>query len=196
MKMIWGLCLLCFVMGPQTAHTGPLPKTDKMEDIAAPEEEVKVLMFGVLQLSESLNHVYETTDAKMNKIIQTLKSHEETLKKLGRQTEQASEVEKQMKEVIQLLQAQMATQQAETKKTKDWLANLEQEEVELKTKVERLEKHLKNSLPTSIRELQGRAEELTSILTGLQHLTEFQKENIEIQNEKLTKLLHMSDIVG
>lgn len=75
-----------------------------MEDRVAPQEEVNVLMFGTIQFSESLNYVYETTEAKIAKISKTLKSHEGTLQNLGRQTEQAAEVEKQMKEVIQLLQ--------------------------------------------------------------------------------------------
>ncbi|XP_034566391.1 uncharacterized protein si:dkey-114l24.2 [Notolabrus celidotus] len=191
--MIWGVCLLCLAGGLGVVHAGPLRNTRKMEDMAAPEEEIRVLMFGVLQFSESLSYVYDTTEAKVAKIWQTLRSHGETLQKLGRQTEEAAEVEKQMKEVIHLLQAQMVMQRAETKKTNSWLANVEQEEVELKTKVEKMEMHLKNSVPTNIKELQKRANEVTDILKGLHHLTEFHKENIETQNEKLSKLLQMSD---
>lgn len=48
----------------------------------------------------------------------------------------------------------MAKQQAQTKITEDWLASMEQEEVELKTKVKKLEVYLNNSVPTSIKELQ------------------------------------------
>lgn len=49
----------------------------------------------------------------------------------------------------------MAEQQAETEVTKDRLANLEQEEVELRTNVKRLETHLNKYVPTSsIKELQ------------------------------------------
>ena len=102
--MIWGLCLLCVAGGLRAVQAGPLAKTGKMEDKAAPREEVNVLMFGVIQFSESLNYVYETTEAKIAKISQTLKSHEGTLQRLGEQTEQAAEVEKKMKEVIKLLQ--------------------------------------------------------------------------------------------
>ncbi|XP_044036540.1 uncharacterized protein angptl8 [Siniperca chuatsi] len=193
MKMIWGLCLLCLAGGLGAIHSAPVRKTGKMEDKAAPQEEVNVLMFGVIQFSESLNYVYETTKAKIGKISQALKSHEETLQKLGRQTEQAAEVEKQMKEVIQLLQAQMAKQQAQTKMTKDWLASMEKEEVELKTKVKRLEMYLNNSVPTNIKQLQERAEEHSNILKGLQHLTQFQKENIETHNEQLSKLQNISE---
>ncbi|GAA6218104.1 uncharacterized protein LOC108902967 isoform X2 [Lates japonicus] len=191
--MIWALCLLCVAGGLRAACAGPLTKTSKMEGTAAPEEEVNVLMFGVIQFSESLNYVYETTEAKIAKISQALKSHEGTLQKLGEQTEQAAEVERQMKEVIQLLQAQMAKQQAQTKMTKDWLASMEQEEAELKTKVKRLEMYINNSVPTNVKELQERAEEHSMILKGLQHLTQFQRENIETQKEQLSKLQKMSE---
>lgn len=51
-------------------------------------------------------------------------------------------------------QAQMAEQQAQTEKTKDWLTGIEQEDVELKTKVKKLEMYLNDSGPTSIKELQ------------------------------------------
>ena len=51
-------------------------------------------------------------------------------------------------------QVQMAEQQAQTKKTKDWLTGIEQEDVQLKTKVKKLEMYLNNSVPTSIKELQ------------------------------------------
>ncbi|XP_073350441.1 angiopoietin-like protein 8 [Pagrus major] len=182
MKMILGLCLL-FLAGGLRVHAGLLRKTK-----AAPQEEVSVLMFGVIQLSESLNLVYETTEAKIAKISQTLISHEGTLQELGMQTEQAAEVEKQIKEDIQLLQAQMAEQQAQTKKTKDRLTGMEQEEVELKTKVKKLEAYLNDSVPTSIKELQERAKEHSDVLQGLRHFIRFQKENIDTHGDQLSKL--------
>lgn len=103
-KMIWSLCLLCVAGGLRSVHAGPIRNSSKMEDKAAPQEEVNVLMYGAIQLSESLSHVYETTGTKIEKIQQTLKSHEGTLQKLQKQTELVAEEEKQIKEVIELLQ--------------------------------------------------------------------------------------------
>lgn len=102
--MIWGLCLICVAGGLREVHTGPIRNTSEIGDKAAPQEDMNVLMFGVIQFSESLNYAYETTEAKIAKISQTLKNHEGTLHKLGKQTQQAAEVEKQIKEVIELLQ--------------------------------------------------------------------------------------------
>lgn len=59
----------------------------------------------------------------------------------------------------------MAKQHAQTKMTTDWLDSMEQEEVELKTKVKRLETHLNNSIPTSIKELQVEKAEIFFIVT-------------------------------
>uniref|UniRef100_A0A3B5ME73 Uncharacterized protein n=1 Tax=Xiphophorus couchianus TaxID=32473 RepID=A0A3B5ME73_9TELE len=98
------LCLVCLVGGFGAVLAGPIRKTGSMEGKAAPQEEVNVLTFGVIQLSESLNYVFETTEAKMERISKTLKSREETLQQLGQQTEQAAEVEQQIKVVVQLLQ--------------------------------------------------------------------------------------------
>ncbi|XP_067427091.1 uncharacterized protein angptl8 [Thunnus thynnus] len=191
--MIWGLCLLCVAGGFRAVHAGPVRRTSKMEDKTSPQDDMNVLMFGVIQFSESFNYAYETTEAKIAKISQTLKTHEGALQQLGKQTEEAAEVEKQIKQVIQLLQAQMAKQQAQTTMTKDWLARMEQEEVELATKVRRVEMNLNNLFPSNIKELQERAAEHSHILKGLQHLTQFQKENIETHNEQLSTLQKMSD---
>lgn len=101
--MTWGLCLLC-VAALGTVHAGRLPKSGKVEDGAAPQEEVNVLMFGVVQFSESLSYVYQTTQAKLAKITEALKTHEWTLQELFKETEQAAVEEKQMKDVIGSLQ--------------------------------------------------------------------------------------------
>ncbi|XP_035808461.2 uncharacterized protein angptl8 [Amphiprion ocellaris] len=194
--MIWGLCLLCLAVGLEAVHAGPIRKTGKIEDKVAPQEEVNVLMFGVIQFSESLNDVYETTEAKIAKVSQTLKRYEGSLQNLVKQTEQAAEVEKQIKTVVQLLKTQMAVQQVHTKMTKDYLTGIEKEAVELKTKVKRLEMYLNKSVPTSVKELKERAQEHSNILKGLQHLTQFQKENIDTQNEHLSKLQKMSEAMA
>ncbi|XP_040927704.2 uncharacterized protein angptl8 [Betta splendens] len=191
--MIWALCLICLAGCLREVHAGLIRNMSAMGRKAAPQDEVNVLMFGVIQFSESLNYALENTEAKLAKISQALKNQEGTLQKLGKQAEQAADMEKQMKEAIQLLQAQMVKQQAQAKLTNDWLANMEQEEMELKTKVKRLEMYMDNSAPSSIKELQARAEEHSHVLKGLQKLTEFQKENIETHNEKLYKLQNMSE---
>ncbi|MEQ2301865.1 hypothetical protein AMECASPLE_000630 [Ameca splendens] len=167
-----------------------------MEDKAAPQEEVNVLMFGVIQLSESLNYVFETTEAKIERISKTLKSHEETLQQLGKQTEQVAEVEQQIKEVVQLLQEQMAKQQAQTHITKDWLSSIEKDEEEMKAKVQQLEMYINNAASNTLKELQDKAEDHFQLLRGLQTWNGVQKRNIETQDEQLSKLQKMSEAMS
>ncbi|XP_072298274.1 uncharacterized protein angptl8 [Eucyclogobius newberryi] len=186
--MIWSLSVLCFALVFKRVDTGPVRKMGRMEPSAAPQDEVNVLMFGVIQFSESLNYAYETTEAKIAKITKALKSHEQTLLQLGAQTEKAAEVERQIKDVIRLLQDQMAKQEAQTSMTRDWLAHIEQEEEQLRAKVKRLDSYLNTALLTSIRELQERVKEHSSALQGLELLTQYQRERIELQNEHLLKL--------
>ncbi|XP_054877549.1 uncharacterized protein LOC129352533 [Poeciliopsis prolifica] len=195
MKMIWSLCLVCLVGGLREVLASPIRKTGSMEGKAAPQEEVNVLMFGVIQLSESLNYVFETTEAKIERISKTLKSHEETLQRLGQQTEQAAEVEQQIKVVVQLLQEQMAKQQAQTHLTKDWLNSIEKDEEELIAKVHQLEMYINNTAPNTLKELQNKAEAHLQILKGLQTWNKIQKKDIESQDEQLSKLQKMSETI-
>lgn len=98
------LCLV-FVAGALGAvQTVPIRKSSKTEDRAAPVDEVNVLMFGIIQLSESLSYAHKRTETKIARITQTLKSHEGTLQNLEEKAEEAMEVEKEMKAVIELLQ--------------------------------------------------------------------------------------------
>lgn len=103
MNLIWSLCLICLTGGLRAACARPVRKTSKKNN-AAPQEEVSVLTFGVIQFSDSLKFISETTEAKIDKIGQTLKNHEGTLQRLGRHTEEAAKIEEQIKAVIMLLQ--------------------------------------------------------------------------------------------
>ncbi|KAM9783920.1 angiopoietin-like protein 8 isoform X2 [Syngnathus typhle] len=164
--MIWSLRLfyLSALLGAVRAR--PVKHADR----AAPREDVNVLMFGVLQLGESLNSVYESTEGKVANILLTMKEHEGNLKRLGEQTAQAGEVEKQMKEVIELLQEQMFQQETQAKTAEGRLADIEREQAQLWTKVKSLEAYLNSTFPASIKELQ------------------FQKQKIDKQAKQLAAL--------
>lgn len=103
MNLLWSLCLICVAWGLRAAHAGPVGKTNKKKN-AAPQEDVNVLMFGVIQFSDSLKYISETTEAKIDRISQTLKNHEGRLQRLGRRAERTAEIKKQIKVVIMLLQ--------------------------------------------------------------------------------------------
>lgn len=103
MNLIWSLCLICLTGCLRAACANPVRKTSKKNN-AAPQEEVNVLIFGAIQFSDSLKYISETTEAKIDKIGQTLKNHEGTLQRLGRHTEEAAKIEKQIKAFITLLQ--------------------------------------------------------------------------------------------
>lgn len=103
MNLIWSLCLVCLSGGLKAACARPVRKTSKKNN-TAPQEEVSVLMFGVTQFIDSLKYISETTEAKIDKIGQTLKNHEGTLQRLLRHTEEAAKIKKQIEAVIMLLQ--------------------------------------------------------------------------------------------
>ncbi|XP_077476102.1 uncharacterized protein angptl8 isoform X2 [Stigmatopora argus] len=188
-RMMWALCLICLAGVPGAVRAGPV----KRPGGAAPREEVNVLTFGVIQLGESLNDMHQRTEAKVANILRTLKAREDALEQLREQTQQAAEVEKQIKGVILLLQDLTFKQGAETKMTEGQLADMEREEAILRKKVKSLEAQLNSTSPTSIKELQERAAYNASILKGLQHLTQFQKQKIDKHAEQLSTLQKMSE---
>ncbi|XP_061604809.1 uncharacterized protein angptl8 [Phyllopteryx taeniolatus] len=191
--MIWSLCLLYLAGSLGAVHPGPVKRPQKTANSVAPQEDVNVLMFGVIQLGESLNDLYESTESKLTKILHTLKQREGALMQIGEQTAQAAEVERQIKGVIQLLQDQTFKQEIQTKMREGQLANIEREEAVLQTKVKSLEAYLNGTFPTSIKELQERAALNASILKGLLHLTQFQKQKIDKHAEQLSTLQRMSE---
>ncbi|XP_077590261.1 angiopoietin-like protein 8 [Stigmatopora nigra] len=188
--MMWILCFIYLAGVPWAVQAGPVKRPG---GAAAPQEEVNVLNFGVLQLGESLNDMHQRTEAKVANILRTLKAREDALEQLREQTQQAAEVEKQIKGVILLLQDLTFKQGAETKMTEGQLANMEREEAVLRSKVKSLEAQLNRTSPTSIKELQERATFNASILKGLQHLTQFQKQNIDKHAKQLSTLQRMSE---
>lgn len=103
MNLIWTLFLICLTGGLRAACASPVRKTSK-KNKAAPQEEANVLMFGVLQFSDSLKYISETTEAKIAKIGQTLKNHEGMLQRLRRHAKETAKIRKQIKAVVMLLQ--------------------------------------------------------------------------------------------
>lgn len=103
MNLIWSICIICLAGCLTAARARPVRNIGKKNN-TAPEEEVNVLMFGVIQFSDSLKYISETTKAKVDRIAQTLKNHEGTLQRLGRHAEEAAKIEKQIKAVVMLLQ--------------------------------------------------------------------------------------------
>lgn len=112
MKLILILFVFCLAV-----HARAVTKARKTEAAVDPQQEVNLLMFGIIQFSQAFRYVHETTEAKVKRISQILQRQEETLQKLGTQAEQAAEVEKEMKEELQTIQVRKTEkicQQGET----------------------------------------------------------------------------------
>lgn len=90
---VWALCG-CGARAAPVAPTGE----------PAPEEEVNVLMFGVLQFSDSLRHTYQSTEARLARLVRAVRNTETLVRTLDRQTLEAKQAEVQIREGIQRLQ--------------------------------------------------------------------------------------------
>lgn len=89
-----------WVFGSCGARAAPVAPTEE----PASEEEVNVLMFGVLQFSESLRHTYQNTEARLARLVRAVRNTESLVRTLDRQALEAKQAEAQIREGIQRLQ--------------------------------------------------------------------------------------------
>lgn len=78
-----------------------MPRTDSK---VAQVDDVNVLMYGVLQFSESLHHMYQNTEAKMERITRAITDTERLVRRLDQETEQTIRSERQIKDKLGIIQ--------------------------------------------------------------------------------------------
>lgn len=154
----------------------------------APEEEVNVLMFGVLQFSDSLRHTYQSTEARLSRLVRAVRNTETLVRTLDRQALEAKQAEVQIREGIQRLQAQTADLKSTTQQAKGKVEQVQQEELELKMKLNRLESTLTKASPDNVKALKEAVQKHSVLLKDLLVWTKEQKEKLQLQNQQLTQL--------
>lgn len=97
------LSLLFVTLCSKGAFTSPL-KTGQAGESLASKDEVNILMYGVLQFSESLHHMYQSTEARLARVMTAVSRTESEVKKLGHDTEEAAQTKQQIKEKLRLIQ--------------------------------------------------------------------------------------------
>ncbi|XP_042564648.1 uncharacterized protein angptl8 isoform X2 [Clupea harengus] len=182
--MTRALCVLCVaaVLAFQGVQAAPVGEQE------ASEEEVNVLMFGVLQFSDSLRYTYQLTEARLARLTRAIRSTEGLLRQLDRQTLEAKQAEVQIKEGIHLLQAQTADLKTTAQQTKGKVEQVEQEELEIKTKLSGLNSIFKKASPDSVKSLKEAVQRHSMLLKDLLDRTQEQKGILQLQNLHLTKL--------
>nr|XP_055045264.1 uncharacterized protein angptl8 [Misgurnus anguillicaudatus] len=178
------LCVLCAALCLNCVISSPLKNIQSKGNLASVDE-VSVLMYGVLQFSESLHHMYQSTEAKLERVMKAIRRTESEVKRLGLDTEQAAQTELQIKEKLKLIQAQMESLQAQTQESRSKITRLEQEEAELKKKLKNLEEDLNSSLPEIIKD---KTFKNTALLKDLMKWAEEQKIKLKNQTQQLAQL--------
>ncbi|XP_051569614.1 uncharacterized protein angptl8 [Myxocyprinus asiaticus] len=178
------LCVLCVVLCINGGFSSPLKSAQSREKLASVDD-VNILMYGVLQFSESLHHIYQSTEAKLARVTQAISRTESDVRRLGQDTEEAAQTECQIKEKLQLIQAQMEGLQVQAQENRGTITRVEQEEAALKKKLTTLEENLNSSVPGKIKDTTLKN---ITILKDLMKWTEEQKLKLEIQNQQLAEL--------
>ncbi|XP_074059545.1 angiopoietin-like protein 8 [Macrotis lagotis] len=107
--------LLCLLLMPTLAL--PMPTPSKPSQELALQDEVNILIHGVLQFGQTLSHIYKATEAELDKASRSLGLYEQTVdmlqEDLGSTRARTQELEKSLGEIqaeedILVLQAQGA----------------------------------------------------------------------------------------
>ncbi|XP_067276994.1 angiopoietin-like protein 8 [Pseudorasbora parva] len=178
------LCLLFATLCVDGVSASPL-KSFQVGGNLASMDEVNILMYGVLQFSESMHHIYQSTEARLTRVMKAISRTESKVKRLGHDTEEAAQTERQIKEKLQIIQAQMKALQNQVQENKGTVTRVELEGAELRKKLTSLEENLNNSVPDMTK---GTTFKNISLLKDLMKWTQEQKLKLENQNQQLADL--------
>ncbi|XP_066529609.1 angiopoietin-like protein 8 isoform X2 [Hoplias malabaricus] len=191
---MWSILCICVCVRAYGVSSSPL--RPQRETQLAKADEVNVLMYGVLQLSESLHHMYQSTEAKLARVAREIKNTESVVQHLGQDMEEAARVEGQIKEGLSFIQAQTAALQAQGQQTMGLVNSVGQEDAELKQKLNNMEEQLSISNPASISALKETTQKHNTILKDLKSWTLQQIRQLERQTQQLAKLQKRTNIVS
>ncbi|XP_051994594.1 uncharacterized protein LOC127652487 isoform X2 [Xyrauchen texanus] len=178
------LRVLCVALCMNVVFSSPL-KSAQNGDKLASMDDMSILMYGVLQFSESLHQIYQSTGARLARVMQAISKTESKMRMLGHDTEEAAQTERQIKEKLQLIQAQMEGLQAHVQKNRGTITRVEQEDAALKKKLTTLEENLNSSMPDKYKDTTLKN---IAILKDLMKWTEEQKLKLQNQNQQLAEL--------
>lgn len=96
------LCVLCVVV-PWAFLNGVVQAAPASQK-PAQEDDVNVLMYGVLQFGDAMRHTFQSTEAKLARLLAAVHKTEGLVRQVDQQTLEAKEAEIQIKEGINHLQ--------------------------------------------------------------------------------------------
>lgn len=180
------LPLLCVSLWAMEAPGTPLKRGKKQSKLASLDD-VNVLTYGVLQLSDTMHHTYQDTDRRVTRINTMLQRQQGALQKLRDEVTQATQREGEIRKSLSHLQTQTAGLHTQTLQMKEALRRAETEQLELIKQVADLENSLDTSAP-NIRALQDWAHQRSYILKALEEWVQYEQQNLQDQDQQLTRM--------
>uniref|UniRef100_A0A8C2D4J2 Si:dkey-114l24.2 n=1 Tax=Cyprinus carpio TaxID=7962 RepID=A0A8C2D4J2_CYPCA len=158
------LCVLFAALCANRVSSSPLKSVHAGEKLASMDD-MNILMYGVLQFTESLHHMHQTTEARLARVMKAMSQTESKMNRLGHDTEEAAKNERLIKEKLQLiqkeldqcaqqlvcLQDQMKALKIQIHENRETVTRVELEETQLKKKLTSLEENLNSSVPDTIK---------------------------------------------
>ncbi|KAG7460331.1 hypothetical protein MATL_G00220220 [Megalops atlanticus] len=187
--------LLCVTLWVSGSAAVPLREQQGQETLASVDD-VNVLTYGVLQLSDTVHHIYQSTARRMERVNAALGSQESTLNSLRDTAAQATHAEQQIRHALTQLQLQTAGLYAQAAQMRMMLQRAEQEEAELQRQVNHLETTLRESTSNNIRTLKELALEHSKALKVVLKWIQEQRQAVEDQGQQLSQLQRQVRLSG
>ncbi|KAJ8389101.1 hypothetical protein AAFF_G00123070 [Aldrovandia affinis] len=181
------LCVALWAAGAPGAAGSPAegPKVASVRD-------VNVLMYGVLQFGDALQHVYHSIGGGMTRIYAALQRQEGALRALREEVARATRREGQIRDALSHVQTQSAGLHAQAAQMRTMLREVEKEEAELQNQVTGLEKTIEGSAP-NVTTLKDLALQGSNVLKALVKWTQDQRRILEGQDEQLSLMQRRSN---
>ncbi|KAJ8333088.1 hypothetical protein SKAU_G00419840 [Synaphobranchus kaupii] len=185
------LPLLCVTLWAAEVPGTPL-KTEEGRSKPAFVEDVNVLMYGVLQFSDAIHHIYQETRGRMSRIHTLLLRQEGELQQLQEEVGQATQKEEEIRTTLSQLQTQTAGLHTHTMEMRTEVQKAEREQVELQNQVISLETSLERPAP-NITTLKDLALEHSNILKVLEEWVQEEKRTLKDQDQQLTHMQSLTE---
>ncbi|MGH0189161.1 UNVERIFIED_CONTAM: hypothetical protein FKN15_033877 [Acipenser sinensis] len=159
------------------------------------EEDVNILMYGVLQFSSGLREMYRGTSSKFTQIFHSLDAFERTLGLLGKSVREAKDAGGELESSVLQLQREETQLKSQSTEINQQFKSLLYDQLVLQNKVTSLEKTLSSlegtklqTQPENVSQLKEQSLKQYKTLQKLMHSVQSQRKQMEQQQLQLSQL--------
>ncbi|XP_038627257.1 angiopoietin-like protein 8 [Tachyglossus aculeatus] len=184
--------LLCLLVAPGLALPLPPWKPGQEPRELALQDEVSILLHGVLQFSQALSSIYKNTDMQMEEVGRSLSLYQQTLALLEQDTQQVKEQKQRLQQTLEGIQEDEEELQLQSVGIVASIREMLEGQQALQSRVKQLEEALGRPGTGRPREdleaLKERADEQSRIVWSLMGVVQLQQQQMAQQRQRLSRI--------